>query len=68
MLNFEYTPKITREFLLSKNNQETYMAYYLGFPIDKKLHKNPLRADNKVTCAFFKGKSGILYWKISDLE
>lgn len=63
MLDFEYTPKITREFLLSKNNQETYMAYYLGFPIDKKLHKNPLRADNKVTCAFFKGKSGILYFK-----
>lgn len=63
MLNFEYSPKITREFLLSKNNQETYMAYYLGFPIDKKLHKNPLRADNKVTCAFFKGKSGILYFK-----
>ena len=63
MLDFVYSPKITREFLLSKHNQETYMAYYLGFPVDKRLHKNPLRTDNKVTCAFFKGKSGILYFK-----
>jgi hypothetical protein len=39
------------------------MAYYLGFPVDKKLHISPLRQDNKPTCAFFKGKSGTLYFK-----
>lgn len=63
MLDLEFTPSITKEYLLSKNNEETYMSYYLGIPVDKKLHLNPLRSDNKVTCAFFKGKSGTLYFK-----
>lgn len=62
---FDYTiePKITKEFLLSKNNEETYMSYYLGIPIKKGLFKSPLRSDNHVTCSFFKGKSGNLYFK-----
>ena len=60
---FSFDIKITKEFLLQQNNEETYMAYYLGFPVDKKLHVSPLRQDNKPTCAFFKGKSGILYFK-----
>jgi hypothetical protein len=63
MFDFTFETKITKEFLLQQNNEETYMAYYLGFPVDKKLHISPLRQDNKPTCAFFKGKSGILYFK-----
>lgn len=63
MFDFTFEPKITREFLLSKNNEETYMAYYLGIPVKKGLFKSPLRSDNHVTCSFFKGKSGVLYFK-----
>lgn len=63
MFDFTFEPKITREFLLSKNNEETYMAYYLGIPVKKGLFKSPLRSDNHVTCSFFRGKSGILYFK-----
>lgn len=63
MLDFTFEPKITREFLLSKANQETYMSHYLGLPIKKGLFKNPMRSDNHVTCSFFIGKSGNLYFK-----
>lgn len=63
MFDFTFEPKITREFLLSKNNEETYMAYYLGIPVKKGLFKSPLRSDSHVTCSFFKGKSGVLYFK-----
>ena len=63
MFNFEFEPKITKEFLLSKNNEETYMTYYLGIPVQKGLFKSPLRNDNHVTCSFFRGKSGTLYFK-----
>lgn len=63
MLDFTIEPKITREFLLSKANQETYMSYYLGIQVKKGLFTNPLRSDNHVTCSFFTGKSGTLYFK-----
>ena len=63
MLTYTFEPKVTKEFLLSKNNEETYMSYYLGIPVKKGLFKSPLRADNHVTCSFFKGKSGTLYFK-----
>lgn len=63
MFDFTFEPKITRDFLLSKANQETYMSHYLGLPIKKGLFKNPLRKDNHVTCSFFIGKSGTLYFK-----
>lgn len=63
MLDFTMNSKITKEFLLSKNNQETYMSYYLGVPITKKLIRSPLRNDNHTTCSFFVGKSGTLYFK-----
>lgn len=63
MLDFTFEPKITREFLLSKANQETYMSHYLGLPVKKGLFKNPMRTDNHVTCSFFTGKSGNLYFK-----
>ena len=63
MFNYTFEPKITKEFLLSKNNEETYMTYYLGVPVQKGLFKSPLRNDNHVTCSFFRGKSGNLYFK-----
>ena len=43
----ELEPKITKEFLLSKNSEETYMSTYLGIPISKTLVRNPLRKDRK---------------------
>lgn len=63
MFDYTFEPKITKEFLLSKNNEETYMSYYLGIPVKKGLFKSPLRSDNHVTCSFFRGKSGNLYFK-----
>lgn len=63
MFNFTLEPKITKEFLLSKNSEETYMSFYLGVPVKKGLFKSPLRCDNHVTCSFFRGKSGTLYFK-----
>ena len=33
MFDYTFEPKITKEFLLSKNNEETYMTYYLGIPV-----------------------------------
>jgi hypothetical protein len=59
-LNFEFHCQITKEYLLSKYSEETYMNYYLGLPIKKGLFKNPLRKDKKVTCSFYKNKSGEL--------
>ena len=63
MFNFTFEPKITKEFLLSKNNEETYMTYYLGVPVTKGLFISPLRDDKHKTCSYFRGKSGTLYFK-----
>ena len=63
MFNFTIEPKITKEFLLSKNSEETYMSYYLGVPIKKGLFRSPLRDDKHSTCSFFRGNSGNLYFK-----
>ena len=63
MFNFTIDPKITKEFLLSKNSEETYMSYYLGVPVKKGLFRSPLRSDNHNTCSFFRGRSGNLYFK-----
>ena len=54
MFDYTFEPKITKEFLLSKNNEETYMTYYLGIPVKKGLFKSPLRSDSHVTCSFFR--------------
>lgn len=57
-----FQPKVTQDFILSKINQETIMQYYTGLDVNsKKLTLSPLRNDNKVTCGFYKSKSGILY-------
>ena len=63
MFNFTIEPKITKQFLLTKNSEETYMAYYLGIPIKKGLFRSPLRDDKHNTCSFFRGQSGNLYFK-----
>lgn len=54
---------ITKEYLLSKNNQETYLNYYLGVPIKKGLFRSPLRVDKNPTCSFYKNKSGDIIFK-----
>lgn len=55
-------PKITKDFILSKVNQESIMQYYTGADVNsKKLFLSPLRKDNHVTCSIYKSKSGILY-------
>ena len=63
MFKFTIEPKITKEFLLSKNSEETYMSYYLGIPVQKGLFRSPLRDDRHNTCSFFRGQSGNLYFK-----
>ena len=57
-----FKPKITRDFILSKLNQETIMEHYTGLNVNnKKLMLSPFRSDNHVTVAFYKSKSGVLY-------
>ena len=53
-------PKITKEYLLSKNSEETYMSTYLGIPVKSGLQISPLRNDHKPTCSFHRGKNGQL--------
>lgn len=54
----EFEPTITKQFLLDKASQETYLEYYLGIPVKKGLFTSPLRADNNPTCSFFRNKAG----------
>lgn len=62
-LNFELEPEITKNYLLSKYSEETYMEHYLGIPVKKGLFKSPLRSDNTPTCSFYRNKSGDLIFK-----
>lgn len=62
-LNEAVEPKITKELLLSKHSQETYMEYYLEIPVTSGLHRSTLRVDNSPTCAFFRNKAGDLIFK-----
>lgn len=57
------TTNITKDYLLSKNSQETYLSYYLGFPVKKGLFRSPLRNDKKPTCAFYCNKNGDIIFK-----
>ncbi len=53
---------VTKDFILSKINQESIMEYYTGVSASsKKLALSPFRTDNNVTCSCYKSKSGILY-------
>ena len=53
-MDFSFQPEITKELLLEHNNEETYMAFYLGIPVKKGLFISPLRVDHKPTCSFYK--------------
>ena len=55
--------KVTKELLLSKYPEETYMEYYLGIKVRKGLFISPLRKDNHPTCSFYRNKSGTLIFK-----
>lgn len=55
-------PTLSKDFILSKINQESIMKYYTGNDVtSKKLVTSCLRNDNHVTVGFYKSKSGILY-------
>ena len=55
-------PNITKDFILSKVNQESIMHYYTGNDVtSKKLVTSCLRSDNHVTVGYYKSNSGILY-------
>lgn len=56
----DLTTKITKEFLLSKNSEETYMTTYLGIPVKQGLQVSPLRNDHKPTVSFHRNKKGEL--------
>lgn len=62
-MQFTINPTISKDFLLSKYSQETYMEYYLGIPVKKGLFKSPLRTDSKPTCSFYTNKSGDVIFK-----
>lgn len=62
-LDFNFEPKITKQFLLSKCSEETYMKFYLGIDVKKGLFISPLRKDNRPTCSFYRNKSGELIFK-----
>ena len=57
------TTNITKDYLLSRNSQETYLNYYLNLPVRKGLFVSPLRSDKKPTAAFYKNKSGDIIFK-----
>ena len=56
----QLTPQLTKEFLLSKNTEETYMTTYLGIPVSKGLVISPLRSDKKPTASFYRNRKGEL--------
>lgn len=61
MFNFEPAEqKITKDLLLSRISEETYMEHYLGLPVKKGLFINPMRDDKKPTASFFRNKKGDL--------
>ena len=59
-MKFNLTPNITKDYLLKYNTEETYMEYYLGVKVTKKLICNPLRQDKHPTASFFRNSKGEL--------
>lgn len=60
MFNVPSTLKITKEFLLSKYSEETYMSTYLGAPVKSGLQISGLRDDRTPTACFYRNKAGEL--------
>ena len=62
MFKYLIQPKIDKDFILSKINQESIMQHYTGNDVtSKKLVTSCLRSDTHVTCGYYKSKSGVLY-------
>ncbi len=62
-MKFEFPlaqPLVTKDFLLSKNSEETYMRTYLGIPISTKLVVSPLRSDHRPTASFYRNRKNEL--------
>ena len=62
-MKFEFEPTITKNYLLERATQETYLEYYLGIPVKKGLFRSPLRDDKSPTCAFYKNVQGDIIFK-----
>lgn len=62
-MKLEFEPTITKQYLLDRASQETYLEYYLGIPVKKGLFKSPLRTDNNPTCSFYRNRSGDIILK-----
>lgn len=62
-LSFNLEQEITKDYLLSKHSEETYMEFYLGIPVKKGLFRSPLREDSTPTCSYYRNKSGELIFK-----
>lgn len=55
-------PKITKDFLLKRNSEETYMSTYLKVPVKKGLSVSGLRKDHKPTASFYRNRKGELIY------
>lgn len=62
-MKFEFEPNITKDYLLERASQETYLEYYLGIPVKKGLFCNPMRVDKHPTCSFFRNSQGDIIFK-----
>lgn len=62
-MKLEFEPTITKQYLLDRASQETYLEYYLGIPVKKGLFKSPLRTDNNPTCSFYRNRGGDIILK-----
>lgn len=62
-MDFSFEPQITKNYLLNKFSEETYMEYYLGIKVKKGLFKSPLRRDNNPTCSFYRNAKKELIFK-----
>lgn len=65
MFDLDISPRITKEFILSRVSQEQIFEFYLGIPVKKGLFCSPsiIRVDKQPTCAFYKNGKGILKYK-----
>lgn len=62
-MELQFKQRLTKQYLLDRASQETYLEYYLGIPVKKGIFKSPLREDNSPTCSFYKNASGDIILK-----
>lgn len=62
--SLEDTPKLTKDFILSRLTEEQIFVYYIGPEVQrKKLFCSKLRRDKKPTCSIYRNKSNHLIYK-----